>query len=195
MHKKNPLGAQTCAVLTRSGMPFSLRSKYFDRIPVFSPRCRRCRSESGTSAARGSRRRARGGARLIDVSGDLFDELLFAPERPFVAQALPQLDDERPAVEITFEVEQERLDPPLAAAVVRVHPDRHRRTVTGGRPGVDAESRNEQVRVHAEIRGREAERPAPRISGHDVPLDLDGPPQQPRGGSDVAVVDELPDPR
>ena len=62
----------------------------------------------------------------FDVAGDLVDQLLLALEHLLVAQPLPQLDDQPPAVEIALEVEQVRLDPPLLAAVVRVRADRDR---------------------------------------------------------------------
>ena len=67
---------------------------------------------------------ARRGACALDVAGDLVDQRLLALERLLVAQPLPELDDQPPAVEVALEVEQERLDASLAAAVVRVRPDR-----------------------------------------------------------------------
>src|SRR5437868_5126135 len=67
---------------------------------------------------------ARRGARRGDVAGDLVDQVLLAREGSLVAQALPQLDDEPAPVQVALEVEQERLDPPFVAAVVRVRPDR-----------------------------------------------------------------------
>ena len=70
-----------------------------------------------------------GGAGGLDVAGDLLHELGLAPERALVAQPLPELDAQRTAVEVALEVEQERLDPPLDAAVVRVDADRERRAV------------------------------------------------------------------
>ena len=66
---------------------------------------------------------------LLDVARDLSDELLLALEGPLVPQALPELDDQPPPVEVALEVEQERLDPPLVAAVVRVDADRDRGAV------------------------------------------------------------------
>ena len=47
-------------------------------------------------------------------------------ERPLVAQPPPELDDEALPVQVAVEVEQERLDPPLVAAVMRVRTDRDR---------------------------------------------------------------------
>ena len=67
-----------------------------------------------------------------DISGDLLDELGFAREDGLVAEALPEFDDQPLAVEIALEVEQERLDPALGAAVVRVDADRDRGAVVAG---------------------------------------------------------------
>ena len=66
----------------------------------------------------------------LDVARDLVDQRLLAVEDLLVAQALPQLDHEPPAVQVAGEAEQERLDPQLVAAVVRVRPDRDRGAVT-----------------------------------------------------------------
>src|SRR5262249_37867171 len=113
--------------------------------------------------------------RLLDVAGDLRHELLLARERALVAQPAPELDDEAPAVEVADEVEQERVDPALVAAVVRVHADRDRRAAAEGRARVDAERRHEQLRGRSEVRRREAQRPAARIAGDHGPLELRRP--------------------
>ena len=93
---------------------------------------------AGSSTVGPSRRAATARARRLDVARDLRRP---APprsrRRALVAQPLPELDDEPPAVEVALEVEQERLDPPLAAAVVRVRADRDRRPVAERRAGVD----------------------------------------------------------
>src|SRR3954452_21712887 len=75
-------------------------------------RRRRALDRTGSGAGRG------------DVPADLVDQLLLAPEDGLVPEPQPELDDEALAVEVAVEVEQERLDPPLAAAVVRVRADR-----------------------------------------------------------------------
>ena len=75
-----------------------------------------------SGAARGAVRRPRrcqrgpdGGARRARRRGAICSiELRLALEHRLVAQPLPELDDEPPAVEVALEVEQERLDPPLA---------------------------------------------------------------------------------
>ena len=82
-----------------------------------------------------------GGARRLDVAADLLDQRLLALEDLLVAQALPELDDEPLAVEVAVEVEQERLDAPLGAAVVRIRPDRDRRAMVERRARVDAVAR------------------------------------------------------
>src|SRR3954447_11361635 len=100
----------------------------------------------------------------LHVPGDLLDELGLAGERPLVADPAPELDDQPPAVEVAFEVEQERLDAPLVAAVVRVRADRDRGAVLAGGARVDAEGGDEQPRLDGQVRGREAERAAPRVA-------------------------------
>ena len=57
--------------------------------------------------------------------------------RPARLAAVPELDDEPLAVEVAVEVEQERLDPSLRAAVVRVRADRDCGAVPERLPGVD----------------------------------------------------------
>src|SRR4029079_3976562 len=56
-------------------------------------------------------------SRRLDVERDLADEVFLALEGPLVAKPLPELDPELFPVEVAFEVEEERLDPTLAAAV------------------------------------------------------------------------------
>src|SRR5690349_16213888 len=92
-----------------------------------------------------------GCARRFDVASDLLDEFRLAPERLFLAQPLPQLDDEPFSVEIALEVEQEGLDATLVAAVVRVCPDRDGRTVRRSGPRVDAERGHEQAWLDPEV--------------------------------------------
>src|SRR5207245_2649996 len=133
------------------------------------------------------------GARLLDVSGDLVDQIALAFERALVAQAPPQLEHEPLAVEIAFEVEQERLHAPLLASVVRVRPDRDRRAGSMPEAGVDAVRRHDQARVDRQIRRREAERPAPCVAGDDDALDLGGPAEQPGRALHLAGADEPAD--
>ena len=127
------------------------------------------------------------GARLLDVPCDLRDELGLARERHLVAEPLPELDDEPLPVEIALPVEQERLDAPLGAAVVRVDADRDGRAEVAGRAGVDPEAGDEQIRLDLEVGGREPERAAPLVAADDDPLDLDGPPEQSGGLADLAA--------
>src|SRR5256885_13698896 len=87
---------------------------------------------------------------LLDVAGDLRDELLLALEGALVAQATPELKHEPLAVEVAFEVQEVRLAPPLAAAVVRVGADRDCRPVTFRGARVDSVLWHEQRRVQAE---------------------------------------------
>src|SRR5712691_11396141 len=135
------------------------------------------------------------GARLPDVSGDLLDQLALAFERALVAQAPPQLEYEPLAVQIAFEVEQERLDAPLLAAVVRVRPNRDRRARSMPETGVDAVCRHDQARVDCQVRRREAERPAPCVAGDDDALDLRGPAEQRGRPLHLAGADEPADMR
>ena len=69
---------------------------------------------------------ADGATRRLDVRGDRVDQLRLAREGTLVAQPLPELDHEPPAVQVAVEVEQVRLDPQRRAAVVRVDADRDR---------------------------------------------------------------------
>src|SRR2546425_8363199 len=140
-------------------------------------------------------RRALRGAGLLDVSGDLVDQLALAFERALVAQAPPQLEHEPLAVEIAFEVEQERLHAPLLTAVVRVRPDRDRRTRPMPETGVDAVCGHDQARVDRQVRRREAERPAPRVAGDDDALDLGGPAEQRGRPLHLAAADKPADTR
>ena len=145
--------------------------------------------------------RARSAARVaLDVARDLRDQLLLALERASSRSRSPELDDEPPAVEVALEVEQERLDAALAAAVVRVRPDRDGGAVLPGRAGVDPVLRHEELRADVEVRRREAERAAARVACDDDAFDLDRPPEQLRRALDVALaprargsgVDETP---
>src|SRR3954454_12749600 len=122
--------------------------------------------------------------RLLEVAGDLADEIRLARERPLVAEPPPELDDQPLAVEVALVVEQERLDAQLRAAVVRVDADRGGRAVAGRRPGVDPVRGHEQVRLDLDVGGRESERAAPRVTAHTDAVDLDGPAQQRRGPVD-----------
>src|SRR6185503_2943396 len=151
---------------------------------------------SDAAAAANLRLRRTGcGAGGLDVPRDLRDQLLLALERPLVAQALPQLEREPLAVEVAGEVEQERLDPPFAAAVVRVGADRDRRVVAVGGAGVDAVAGDEQARLRAQVRGRKPERAAARVARDDRARDL-GRPAEHRGRAlDLAGAEEVADPR
>src|SRR4051794_26323473 len=80
----------------------------------------------------GSARRPRL-AGCVDVLRNLGDEGGLALERALLAQALPQLEDQPVPVEVAVEVEQKRLDPALAPAVVRIRADRYGRTVLARR--------------------------------------------------------------
>ena len=82
---------------------------------------------------------------------------------------------------------------PLGAAVVRVDADRDRRALAERRAGVDAEARDEQRRLRAEVRGREAERAAAGLARDDRALDLDRAAEQRRRAAHVAGGDEPPD--
>jgi len=105
------------------------------------------------------------GFRGLDVASDLGDEFLLARESTLVSQSAPELDDQPLAVEVAFEIEQERLHAALMTAVVRVRPDRDRGAVPLGPAGIDAVGGHEQRRLDAEIRSRVAERPAARVAG------------------------------
>ena len=84
-----------------------------------------------------------------------------------------ELDDHPLPVEVAGEIEQERLDPPFRAAVVRVQADRDRSSMVERRAGVDPERRDEQRVLDPEVRRGKAQRPAARIPGDDDPLDLE----------------------
>src|SRR5262245_55090608 len=107
-------------------------------------------------------------------------------ERPLVAQPGPQLDRELSPVEVALEVEEERLDAPLLPAVVRIRPDRDRRTATQRRPGVDPEGGHEKLSRRCEVRRREAEGAAAGVPGNDRPLELGRPAEQLRRPDDVS---------
>src|SRR5204863_3011412 len=96
------------------------------RSALVAPYPDRCRLR-GEPAALG---RAFGGACRLDVAVDLSDELGLARKRLLLAQPLPELERQPLAVQVACEVEQERLDPALAAAVVRVRADRDRGAMT-----------------------------------------------------------------
>ena len=93
--------------------------------------------------------RPHGGPRRVDVAGDLRDQRVLALEGRLVPESLPELDDEPLAVQVAVEVEQERLDAPLRAAVVRVRADRDRRAVVERRARVDPVSRARELGVRA----------------------------------------------
>src|SRR4051812_48743967 len=122
--------------------------------------------------------RTLGLSRSLDVALDLRDEGGLALEGLLLAQAPPELERQPLAVEVAVEVEQERLDPPLVAAVVRVGADRDRGSMPVGGARVDPVGGNEQARLGAEVRGREAERAAARVAGDDRPRELRRPSEQ-----------------
>ena len=62
-----------------------------------------------------------------------------------------------------------------------------------GRARVDPESGHEQLRFGAQVGGREAERAATLVARDHDPLDLDGPPEEWRGGADLAGSHEPAD--
>src|SRR5439155_24414094 len=93
------------------------------------------------------------------VEADLCHELVLRRERALVAESGPELDDEPLPVEVALEVEEERLDPPLLAAIVWVRSDRDRGAIAADRAGIDAVCGDEERRVHVEVGGGEAERP------------------------------------
>ena len=126
--------------------------------------------------------------------GDLRDQLGLALEGPLVAQALPELERQPLAVQVAGEVEQERLDPALAAAVVRVGADRDRGAVTVRGARVDAVARDEQARLRPQVRGREAERAAARVACDDRSDHLGRPPEQPCRPVDLAGAEQVADP-
>ena len=58
---------------------------------------------------------------------------------------------------------------------------------------IDAEGRDEQIALDAQVRGREAECPAARVAGHNRPFDLGGPPEELRRALDVSRAQEIGD--
>src|SRR5205085_1446165 len=97
------------------------------RRPILSPRlkdsalCGNLRAARGTAyelQRRSHLDRWRGRPGRLDIPRNLFDEVALRLERLLVPQPQPELDDEPLAVEIADEVQQVRLDPPFAAAVV-----------------------------------------------------------------------------
>src|SRR4051812_37926691 len=142
----------------------------------------------------GSARRP-GLTRCLDVLRNLGNEGGLALEGALLAQTLPQLEDQPVPVEVAVEVEQKRLDPALAPAVVRIRADRYGRTVLARRARVDPELGHEQLRVEAEIRRREAEGAASCIARHDRAVELGGSPEQARRPIDLAAAQQVADPR
>src|SRR3954452_5941388 len=102
-------------------------------------------------------------ARRVDVLSDLLHQRLLARKHRLLAEVGPQLDDEPLPVQVAFEVEQERLDPPFGAAVVRVYADRHGGAMPARGARVDPEARHEQVGIDVEVRRRVAELSAARV--------------------------------
>src|SRR5688572_17968572 len=149
-----------------------------------SPECASARARSARTRRRPSR---------LDVAGDLVDERLLALECPLVAQPLPQLDDQPPAVQIALEIEQVRLDPAFLAAVVRVRADRDRGAVAERVARVDPVPRDEHGGVDGEVRGREAQRAAALIAGHDDAVDLRWTPEETRRLPDLARLQPATD--
>src|SRR3954469_1653169 len=139
--------------------------------------------------------RTLGAPRLLDVAGDLRDELGLALEGLLVADPAPEFDDEALPVEVAVEVEQERLDAALVASVVRVRPDRDGGAALAGGARVDAVRRHDEARIQGQVRGREAERAAARVARDDEAVDLRGPPQERGGALQLARPDEPPDGR
>ena len=112
------------------------------------------------------------------------------------SRALPELDDEASTVEIAFEVEQDRLDPPLVSAVVWVHADRDRRA--GGRARSRRRCRRQAREARAgtaEVRRRIAERAATLVAENDRSLELRRSSEQARGRRHVARAEQLSDAR
>src|SRR5215210_1536235 len=142
--------------------------------------------------------RSDGLPRRLDVARDLVDQLLLALEDLLVAQPLPELHHEPTPVEVAIEVEQVGLDPPLLAAVVRVRADRDRGApdlpvVEPGGAGVDPVRRHDQARLHREVRGRIAERPASLVAADDDAVELGWTTEQLRRPRDLARVQAPPD--
>src|SRR5581483_1072112 len=100
--------------------------------------------------ARNSRRAPRL-PRAADVVRDRLHQIRLGSERSLVAELLPELHHEAPLVQVAVAVEEERLDAALAAAVVRIRPDRDGGAVTVGLAGVDAERGHEQAGGHVEV--------------------------------------------
>src|SRR5262249_34825840 len=150
----------------------------------------------GDQAARPrGRSRTAGRPGRLDIARDLRHELRLALERRLVTQPLPELDDHAPPVEVALVVEQERLDAPLVAAVVRVDADRDRRPVVECGARVDPEAGHDEGALDPEIRRRETERAAAGVARDDDPFDLDGPSEQRRRLAHLAGADQLADPR
>src|SRR2546429_479719 len=127
------------------------------------------------------------------VASDLLHELSLRRERALLAEPGPELEDEPLPVEVALEVEEERLHPALLAAVVRVRPDRDCGAVPVGGAGIDPVRGDEERRVHVEVGGGVAERPAALVARDHDPLHLRRPPERSRGAADLAGVQEAPD--
>ena len=128
-----------------------------------------------------------GPLRLLDVAGDLVDQILLGREHPLVAEPPPELDDEALAVQVAGEAEQERLD--RAARRRRSAGSSRSRSQPGGRPRSRRRSRargTSSVGLDREVRRREAERPAARVALDDDPVDLGRTAEQPRGASSIS---------
>src|SRR4051794_1678597 len=132
-----------------------------------------CTSRSRTSRSQPSRLgRPRYRAGLLDIAADLRDELGLRRKGPLLTQVRPQLEHEPLAVEVAVEVEEVRLDPPLGAAVVRVHADGDGGAVAAREARVDPVRRHDEVRPERKVRGRVAERAAALVAGDDRPVEL-----------------------
>src|SRR5215207_4465820 len=131
--------------------------------------------------------------RRLHVARNLVDQLLLGSEGAFVAQAPPELENEPLPIQIALEVEQEGLDAPLLAAVLRIDTDRDRGAVPLRLAGVNPVGGHEQLTRHGKICGRKSECSAPRVAGDDRPLHLWRPSEQLGGCLDLARPQQLPD--
>src|SRR5579885_2593287 len=138
-------------------------------------------------------RRGRRLPRAPDVVRDRGDQLRLRRERRLVAELLPQLHDEPSSVQVALVVEEERLDAPFAAAVVRIRSDRDRGSVAVRLAGVDPERRNEETGGDVDVRGRKAEPGAAMVAVHDGPLHFGRPADELRRGPDVAAREQHAD--
>src|SRR5690348_6544585 len=129
--------------------------------------------------------------RGLDVSRDLLDERGLALERLLVPQPRPELDRQLLSVQVALEVEQERLDAALLAAVVRIRADGDRRTTLPSRARVDAEAGHDDARLRADVGGREPERAAARVAGDHDARHLRRAAEQQRRALDLAVAEQV----